>query len=115
MEMKRSKYKWMKEVQAIVDIFENYFEVKTLRPRFVSGAIMKFSKSLSYEVVADAMSQACIKLTIEKLDITDRDAVSDRAEQCVKYFCGICWRAIKEKEEQTIFIDELDKEDIKSE
>ena len=57
-----------------------------LSEKFKSSSLRQFLQNLPVDVVDGAMTKACSR-------IAGRGGDGDDA---IKYFCGICWRTIKE-------------------
>jgi hypothetical protein len=77
-----------KEVNEIEKIFQSYFEDFYLLPKFKNGSLKSFISKLGYFEVEEAMSIAC--------------GVMKNNDSATKYFCGICWRKIRQIEENKI-------------
>ncbi len=70
-----------REIADVDKIFQKYYEGRSLSQNFKKRSVKKFLSLLLKHEVVEAM-----KLAVEK-DFDD-------PEDCVKYFCGICWRKI---------------------
>lgn len=73
-------------IESINDVFKNYFPGYCLSEKFKSSSLRQFLQNLPVDVVDGAMTKACSR-------IAGRGGDGDDA---IKYFCGICWRTIKE-------------------
>ena len=69
------------EVEQVVEMYERYVTGYTLTDKS-RVSVRMFIDRLGFHPVLDAMESACVK--------------NIRASQEFKYFCGICWRKIKE-------------------
>lgn len=73
-------------IESINDIFREYFPGYCLSEKFKCSSLRQFIQNLPIDVVDGAMIKACSI-------IIGRGGDGDDA---IKYFCGICWRTIKE-------------------
>lgn len=69
------------EVEQVAEMYERYVPGYTLTDKS-RVSVRMFIDRLGFHEVLDAMESACVK--------------NIRASQEFKYFCGICWRKIKE-------------------
>lgn len=69
-----------KEIDKISAIYEKFNEGYTLTDSFKNGSIKRFLEHLTPGQIQEAMTMAC-----------EGDCYGDN----IKYFCGICWRKIK--------------------
>jgi len=72
------------ELNEIDEIYNSYFPDYVLSDKFKKASVHKFIKELGIEDVKDAMDRSCCKLDSNK---------------SIKYFCGICWNKIRERNE----------------
>lgn len=79
---KRAKLKL--KAKKVSEVFTEYFPDFELTDDFLVS-VKRFIQMLGVDSVIDAMDIACQKL---ELDI----------DEVIKYFCGICWFRIKEKQ-----------------
>lgn len=73
-----------RNINKISKIYKDYFDCYQLTDKFKKTSLKSFLKKLPLEEVEDAMEYACFK--------------ADDKEDSVKYFCGICWNKIREKD-----------------
>lgn len=76
----RNLSKWIEDVNKI---YNYHFPNKILSDKFKNTSVRKFVKTIGVNDVKDAMDLACTKVYY------DEDA-------SINYFCGICWRKIRE-------------------
>jgi len=72
------------QIDEVEDIFRGYFDGYSFKPKF-RESVRVFLQHMSVFDLMDAMNRACGR-------------ISDK-EQAIKYFCGICWKTIKERRE----------------
>lgn len=68
-------------IDMVEQTFMSYFEFQ-FKDRF-RESVRTFLKYMTVYEVMDAMNRACSRI--------------NRHEDAIKYFCGICWKIIKEK------------------
>lgn len=74
------------EEAAVVDaIYTHYFPKYSLSDNFKETSLRRFVQLLPVEVVKNAMHTACSR----RLD----------QERSIRYFCGICWKEVKQSNE----------------
>lgn len=71
------------EIEQISDIYSSVFVGLELTDVFKNSSLKRFIKDIGYHEVRDAMYKACMNV--------------NHSQQCIKYFCGICWNIIKNK------------------
>lgn len=69
-----------REVEVVNRVFSNYFPEREFAEHF-KVSVKKFIKELGLYAVIDSMERACAKVSI--------------SPDALNYFCGICWRKIK--------------------
>lgn len=72
-----------KDVKEIEKAFQERFDDRTFTDLFINGTIKQFLKSLPLHEIIEAMRIAISKQV--------------NPDNCLKYFCGICWNKIKSK------------------
>lgn len=72
-----------KEIKKISDIYDKEFVGYTMTENFKKRSLKIFIKKLPINIVEDAMETACSREL--------------NPHSTLKYFCGICWRIIKEE------------------
>lgn len=82
--LKKQEKLFNDELNEVDEIYNSYFNEYVLSDRFKKQSVAKFIKAIGVDQVKDAMNRACFKLDSDK---------------SIKYFCGICWNKIKEKNE----------------
>lgn len=80
--LKKHNRRINKEIKDVSDIFESEFEGFSLKDRFKNSSIKMFIEKLNVHDVKEAMYISCSRQV--------------EPEYAIKYFCGICWRKIKE-------------------
>ena len=78
------KARQLNEIEAIDEVYSTYFPDWCLNDRFKNGTLTIFLKSLGFEKVEEAMHKACSRMYNDN--------------KAIKYFCGICWNMIRDKE-----------------
>jgi hypothetical protein len=86
-----------KEVNQVIEIFENYFPKKTLKPEFIKVSLKPFIEKINVFEVSAAMEKACSKFYTESTIYQKGKGWTYSDEAAIKYFCGICWNIIKGK------------------
>jgi len=81
---KKIEHRINKDIAKIDDIFQETYPERCLSEKFKIVSVKLFIKSLPLEEVKDAMN---IATSYKGNDF----------ESCVRYFCGICWRKIRDK------------------
>lgn len=76
-----------KQINEVQDTFNLYFEGYSFSKTF-KESVRVFVKNIPIDSVTNAMQVACIKFP----------AVDD-LDRVIKYFCGICWRQIRDLQE----------------
>lgn len=71
------------EIELVSNIYSSAFPDHQLTDVFKYSSVKSFIKELGIHEVQNAMYKACMKV--------------EDAQQCTKYFCGICWNIIKNK------------------
>lgn len=72
-----------KDIKRIEEIFRETFNNFTLTKKFKKQTLLKFVRSLPLDEIEDSMWLATSKMWFDQ-------------ERCIRYFCGICWRKIKD-------------------
>lgn len=72
------------ECEMVADIFSDFFTDRELTKSFKNGSVKRFLTELGYWDVSNAMQFACARIS--------------KPSDATKYFCGICWNKIKEKQ-----------------
>ena len=72
------------QAEAVENVFTEYFPDLLLSESF-KVSVKRFIQVLGVDSVVEAMEIACEKLELE-------------VDEVLKYFCGICWFRIREKE-----------------
>jgi len=70
----------------VIIIFEKEFKDKTINESFINSTINKFVNKIGLQEVKEAMNIACSRHGYDP-------------ESVLKYFCGICWKKIRKKDE----------------
>lgn len=73
--------KLRKQENSVEEIYSSWFNDWVLTDRYKKSTIRQFIDKLGLIEVKDAMSIACSKIKDE--------------DDCLKYFCGICWSKIR--------------------
>ena len=89
--LKKIENRLKKEAQEINELYTSYFEEWALSERFCNISLKRFLNHLPKLEIMDAMNLACSKM-IAKYE-WDKEKAADNA---IKYFCGICWKKIKD-------------------
>jgi hypothetical protein len=71
------------EVERIQRAFQEYYPDKVFTDQFVKGSVRRFLKAVPAQVLIGYVHQAGRK-------------IPDDPGRTIKYFCGICWRHIRE-------------------
>jgi len=79
-----------KNVNEVDVIYKSIFPKWQFSESFKNGAVKRFFKILPKQDVFDAMYLACNKMK-------DRHGEGGN-DHAIKYFCGICWNRIRDKE-----------------
>ncbi len=82
--IKKIERREKKDIQEITIAFEDYFGGQTFTEEFKSLSLKRFLKFLPKHEIIEALHIA----------IQNYPRPPDR---CIRYFCGICWRKIREK------------------
>lgn len=69
-------------IDEVEDVFNSYFDGYHFNPRF-RESVRLFLQHINVFDLMDAMNRACSKI--------------GRRDDSIKYFCGICWKIIKER------------------
>ena len=69
-------------IDEVEDVFKSYFDGYHFNPRF-RESVRLFLQHINVFDLMDAMNRACSKI--------------GRRDDSIKYFCGICWKTIKER------------------
>jgi hypothetical protein len=96
MEKTKSRFDWYRDVKPTTDVFYHYFG-DLPQGKSIVGKILKFNSKLETGKIVGAMEFSCKKFTATDINWKDKKAVSDVADQCLNYFCGICWNEIKKQ------------------
>jgi len=78
-----------KEIEEIDRIYNSYFREWHFSDQFKNGALRRFLKLLPKQIIIDSMYIACGKMQ-DKHEHNPED-------HAIRYFCGICWNRIREK------------------
>lgn len=81
--LKREQKIILKEIEEVESVYTLYFDDYIFSERF-KITVKNFIKELGVSEVVQSMERACDKIYYCK-------------NQSLKYFCGICWRKIKER------------------
>ena len=81
--IRKIKKRLENDATLISNIYTEYFPEFCLSKHFKRVTLQRFQKSLPLHEIIDAMGLACSK-------INDQD-------DSIKYFCGVCWKKIKNK------------------
>jgi len=106
------KTTWRADIQEVVNVFYETFQPRGLSSMFIRKTVIMFCQKLPDGEVLEAMKKACSRLTAEEIDRNDIEELSNRAEQCIRYFCGICWRKIGESKPQSIIVEDENKMEV---
>lgn len=87
-----------KEIDEVTLAFETAFikNRRTLSDEFKKGTVKKFLDKLGIHEVKDAMEIATSKFALKKR--SPGYTIYEVENECIKYFCGICWNKIKNHE-----------------
>lgn len=80
--LKSQKRRLQKQASAVEDIFRGNFPDRRFTPKFMNQIKQTFLRQLPAEELIEAIEIACN----QQFD----------PERTIKYFCGVCWRKIKE-------------------
>ena len=80
--LKRRMNNLKKQSNKISDIYNKHFEGFELSEYFINTSLIPFLKKIPFENVKEYMQIACLRL-------------GRNEDAAIKYFCGICWRSIK--------------------
>lgn len=83
---KRIQRRKNKDIKEITAIFEEYYPDRTFTDGFKRRSLGRFIDKLPKEEIIEAMDIAATKM-------------EDEWYNAIKYFCGICWKRIRENEE----------------
>lgn len=83
--LNRIERRIQKDINEINEIFHSYFAEWDLSAEFKNNSVKRFLKHLPKQTVADSMHIACGKM--------------HNSNAAIKYFCGICWNKINERNE----------------
>jgi hypothetical protein len=72
-----------KDAREVEKVFQCVFKDRYFTDTFINGTVKRFLKELPLHEITDAMRISLAKQTIP--------------DNCIKYFCGICWNKIKTK------------------
>lgn len=76
------------DADEINEIYNSHFKGWLLSNEFKNNTVKRFLKHLPKQVVIDAMNLACYRM-MDKYNAPDK---------AIRYFCGICWNKIRDKE-----------------
>ena len=74
---------YQNQIENINIIYNSWFPKFVLLETFKNSSVKLFLKKIPYNEIKDAMNNACSKI--------------NHYDDSLKYFCGICWNIIKEK------------------
>lgn len=83
--LKTQEYMMSCQISQIEVIYSDCFKGWELTEGFKQRSLISFIKRLPLEEVQDAMRIACSKFRFQE-------------QRAIKYFCGICWRKIREND-----------------
>lgn len=72
------------EINAIDEVYSSYFPEWCLNDRFKQGSLRNFIRLLGFERCEQAMHNACSRMGDDN--------------KAIKYFCGICWNRINDRD-----------------
>jgi hypothetical protein len=75
-----------RDFKAVSDVYTSYFPGWVLNDRFRRVSLNQFFKKLTKAEIIDAMDIAC--------------SVVDHKDNSIRYFCGICWKKIKDSDNE---------------
>lgn len=87
-------------------MFYETFKPRGLSSDFIRNTVILFCTRLPEGDTLEAMQIACERMSGEVFDKADDEILTDKAEQCIKYFCGICWKRIREGQLQSVIVKE---------
>jgi hypothetical protein len=82
--LKKVESRISKEIQKVDDVFSEFFPEMTMSEKFKTSSVRMFLKKLTIYDVLDSMQIAASRI--------------NDPEDALKYFCGICWNKIKDRE-----------------
>jgi len=103
MEQTKRRFDWHRDVKPTVDVFYHYFG-DLPQGKAIVGKVLKFNARLDPGVVKDAMEFSCKKFVENDINWKKKKEVSELADQCLNYFCGICWNNIKKLTEKATVV-----------
>lgn len=80
--IKSQRRKEEKAIDSVEEVFQEYFPEYTFNPKF-RQSVRIFVQKIPIHKITDAMYLACSRI--------------GRRQDSIKYFCGICWKIIKEQ------------------
>jgi hypothetical protein len=86
----------LQQYTEINNLYSSYNPSYTLKEEFLNKSVKMFINAIGFTVVYDAMERSCTKFASKY----------NGADNTIKYFCGICWRKIKELDENKKHRDE---------
>lgn len=82
------------EIDSVVEIFEEKFKNQSPTEKFKINTIKMFIEKIGVFNVIDAMTLACDYIGGEGYSKADNFAMK-RGSDCLRYFCGICWKKLR--------------------
>ncbi|HII95331.1 MAG TPA: hypothetical protein HA367_06325 [Candidatus Methanofastidiosum sp.] len=125
--IKKIDKRFNKQVEELEDIIDEYFPehpdyLYRFDYFFKKNTLKRFFKLLPFEEISESLNLACNKLSNDYDDryISIKDdpgmkIFNQYRDQAIKYFCGICWKKIKNKNPLQINSSNSDNQDNESE
>jgi len=88
--LEKIEQRLQKDIDEIDDIYNSYFKKWWLSEQFKNNSLKRFLNHLPKQVVKDAMHLACHNM--------GRKTYQKSEDAAIKYFCGICWNRIRERD-----------------
>ena len=79
------------DIEQIGHVFANWFPGYSFKEEFERGTLVKFLEYLPRQIVRKNLDVACARMKQQYGEKNGR-------ENAIKYFCGICWKQIREKQ-----------------
>jgi hypothetical protein len=92
--IKKIENRLSKDADEISAIFESKYKDLTLSNKFKETSLKKFLNKLPLHEVKTSMD-----LAVSKFGFDNDDEKDQMSEKTIKYFCGICWNKIRERED----------------
>jgi len=87
-----------KETLLVDDVFTRYFPTVELSTNFRKQSVKKFIDNLNVFEVVESMEIACSKFENSRKQYINGQWL-DSGDLAIKYFCGICWNKIRNRDE----------------